>query len=1107
MVFSRRSASVSSPTVRRLSLDGSDSGSNQSNNSVRPQPRSRQGDCPVCVRSFLDILRHIRRQHDHGRGLSHDQTSDLGFLRCGQCDYVLLPSGVRNHACFSGRPVHLIDIADGVVCLKQTASEVVCPLRGARRVGSAPPPASQDPLAFQVPAPQVSAPASPPVPMSSSSGSSAAWFSSLGPQDLGRFRLLRKVPFQSRTAFAGALDRTCQRIIDSGYSADSVKLLFLLPLAFHRWPGQRRCAVTNRCLSAYPDLQQSIANDILLVAHNSQASIRRPQQLDSTDEDYATAARAKHVAQLVSEGSLRKAARALLSDGVADLTDDNFETLKRLHPAQSSQAFGAHPPRSNNVPPSELKTVISALPLDSAPGPSGWTYAMVRSAWALSSVFQRVLKSLCVRLLNGQDCGLREWFTMSRLIPLKKGSSGVRPIACGETFTRIAARWALTGVNLDEALLPCQFGVGTRGGVEPMVWAIRNDIVQHGGQDQDLGVLAVDFTNAFNSVSRSVMDSMVREHAPSIWTFAKLLYGAPSLLFVRDGNDNRVIESCEGTRQGDPLGPLLFSLALRPLLERLIAEGVSVRAYLDDLHISPISTQQAVDLIQHINSLPVATRGGLLANPNKCRFYSFAELVEVGGEFLGTVVGGPEDQSNVKALSVMDTAVQLFRQRIDQVAVLGLQQRLLLLRYCFFPVFSHFLRTMPPSVTLGPAYDFDKAVQETLTSWFGKMSAPFIDVAQLPVRLGGLGLFSQVALRAPAYASSYIESQHTLRVREFTFCDEATQLFSHLATLCTDNLNWPDANELMAEPPSHLQKRVMERVHSEQWFSVFQCLPGSLRARFVENGERFARGWLHAVPSFPLLRLTDTQVQYAVRRTLLQQPQDAGRWALDTCACGRSGSDLHHLACSLNQHVRTFRHTEILRTLAKELRNISDDVRQEHPLGGMRHDILYLLRGDGGVRPHLIDVSIATVRYAEQRTWPSQSEVSEAVEADYQKQVAQCQKRGALAPRRKHRAIETARALWRLARGATVESAIHACEQRKLADYQHRFQRDPGDSEPNYQPFVLTAGGGVSRSSAKLLKMLSGKDIQSGQQMAAKFGVTLLKAAARMAREQAMQVG
>ena len=68
----------------------------------------------------------------------------------------------------------------------------------------------------------------------------------------------------------------------------------------------------------------------------------------------------------------------------------------------------------------------------------------------------------------------------------------------------------------------------------------------------------------------------VREQSPGIYDFVHSAYSQPSLLFFKDN----IIESAEGVQQGDPLGPLLLSLTVHPILKTLKSEIRNF--YLDD---------------------------------------------------------------------------------------------------------------------------------------------------------------------------------------------------------------------------------------------------------------------------------------------------------------------------------------------------------------------------------------------------------------------------------------------------------------------------------------------------------------------------------------------
>jgi len=121
---------------------------------------------------------------------------------------------------------------------------------------------------------------------------------------------------------------------------------------------------------------------------------------------------------------------------------------------------------------------------------------------------------------------------------------------------------------------PRQLGVGAKGGCEVAVHAARAYL---SSMSSDKAMVKLDFYNAFNNIRRDSMLEAVGEHIPQLLPFVISAYASDSILQFGEFT----IASQEGVQQGDPLGPVLFSLTLEGALRDCTSEFVV--AYLDDV--------------------------------------------------------------------------------------------------------------------------------------------------------------------------------------------------------------------------------------------------------------------------------------------------------------------------------------------------------------------------------------------------------------------------------------------------------------------------------------------------------------------------------------------
>ena len=133
------------------------------------------------------------------------------------------------------------------------------------------------------------------------------------------------------------------------------------------------------------------------------------------------------------------------------------------------------------------------------------------------------------------------------------------------------------GFLLADELAPEQFGVCRPGGMEVIIQDVKHWLKKVGEQT-NLAILQLDFANAFNSLSRQHILAELHDAPDALRHYANYFCNGPLELH---GPGFRITSS-SGVQQGDPCGPLLFSLGIQSLLKKITSLGVDVRFYLDD---------------------------------------------------------------------------------------------------------------------------------------------------------------------------------------------------------------------------------------------------------------------------------------------------------------------------------------------------------------------------------------------------------------------------------------------------------------------------------------------------------------------------------------------
>lgn len=150
---------------------------------------------------------------------------------------------------------------------------------------------------------------------------------------------------------------------------------------------------------------------------------------------------------------------------------------------------------------------------------------------------------------------------------------------------------------------------------------------------KSLYVTAIDFQNAFGSVSHKYMIDAMRKKgiASNIVDVIQNIYtGSNTRIQMREGNSSQIDLKC-GVKQGCPLSPLIFNMALDTLIRdlenhpeygyKIDSFSYTVQAYADDVLLISKSEEDMNKLIERVSKFTQIS--GMKLAPEKCTAYVY----------------------------------------------------------------------------------------------------------------------------------------------------------------------------------------------------------------------------------------------------------------------------------------------------------------------------------------------------------------------------------------------------------------------------------------------------------------------------------------------------
>jgi hypothetical protein len=529
----------------------------------------------------------------------------------------------------------------------------------------------------------------------------------------------------------------------------------------------------------------------------------------------------------------------------------------------------------------------------------------------------------------------------ANLIALAKKDGGIRPIAVGFTFRRLASKLCCRKFSerLTKVFKPRQLGFGIKGGCEAAVHAARTFLSRPGYEV----FVKVDVKNAFNSVDRGALLAEAKKVLPELYNYLWQCYGAPSKLIYQD----QTIPSCVGCQQGDPLGPAIFGLVIHPIISSLNSKFNLW--YLDDGSLGGDASTVLQDLQTIIDKF---SEIGLFLNFTKCEIFIPDRLplehkidiltnfnavlpnVSVHSNSSLTLLGSPIFEESINP--VINCKLNLFKNTSNLLFHINPHMALFIIRFCLFtPKFMYLLRSCPIWKFPTILSSIDLSLQTTLIKILNinlDSSTRSWTQAVLPIRLGGLGVRASASVALPAFLSSAYGSLSLVGIilnlpqivdGELASLKEARDAWCHSCP----GTDIPAARHFQRAWDTPRLKKVQA--------SLIESSPDDFeRARLLAVSAPESGHWLYALPS----RQIGTVLDQSTLRIACCLRLGARICVSHTCVCGKSvdESGRHGLSC-IKSAGRLYRHGTINDLVRRSLATVSVPAILE-PTGLARDD-------------------------------------------------------------------------------------------------------------------------------------------------------------------------
>ena len=531
-----------------------------------------------------------------------------------------------------------------------------------------------------------------------------------------------------------------------------------------------------------PDSQRAMVTDLLAIV--PRAHLRAAATADRKSNQ-------RRAKELLESQRYRDAISALISAGMHDLSNPIVQAAVHMQHPPNTPSLPLVPEGESDSPPLQLplddftllKSKLNSFPVGSSGGRDGYYPQYYKDALNIrvpayvESYLKQHTRLVNVCLKGALPSVVMPFCAAASMNALRKPDTEVpRPIAVGLTLRRLVAKVAAHAGEKETVTLfsGLQMGVGVKNGAESIAHSLRFlNLHSSNPWDPDIFVLLVDFCNAFNQIDRTKLFVAVRKHCPSLSKWVESCYLNGAWIFMPDGSFP--FQSQSGVQQGDPLGPLLFSLVLQTVIKIIKVRWPNLKInvwYLDDGTL--VGSKD--DLIQILNFLiRDGPSYGLHLNTNKTQVWSPLPSNETnftGFEGLANIVNDDSPLGGIKSLGapfgnpaqcnrMLKSRVNKIIRIVEEISELNPQMKYFLLQKCgIFPRICYSLRTAPSALIEESLELLDAVFARTAQSLLpnSQITQWHITRFHLQRHLSGLNLPRPSLASSPAYTGSVFSS-------------------------------------------------------------------------------------------------------------------------------------------------------------------------------------------------------------------------------------------------------------------------------------------------------------------------------------------------------------